>query len=82
MGTAATRWNLVVSTETDFALRQFLASEGGGRKGDLSKFVEDAVRARVFELSAKRAREENKGRSKREIEAAVAEALEWATSRS
>ncbi len=82
MASAATRWNLVVSMETDFALRQFLASEGGGRKGDLSKFVEEAVRARVFELSARRAKEENKGRSRREIEAAVAEALEWARGRS
>jgi hypothetical protein len=81
MGTTATRWNLVVSTETDVELRQFLASEGGGRKGDLSKFVEEAVRARVFELSARRAKEENKGRSSREIEEAVTEALEWARSR-
>ena len=82
MGSTATRWNLVVSNETDFALRQFLASEGGGHKGDLSRFVEEAVRARVFELSARRAKEENKGRSRREIEAAVAEALEWARGRS
>ncbi len=28
------RWSLVVSRETDTALRQFLASQGGGRKGD------------------------------------------------
>jgi hypothetical protein len=80
MGTTATRWNLVVSPETDSALRQFLANDGGGRKGDLSKFVEEAVRARVFELSARRAREENKGQTKKEIEAAVVEALEWARS--
>jgi hypothetical protein len=78
MGSTATRWNLVISNETDSALRQFLASEGGGRKGDLSKFIEEAVRARMFDLSARRAREENKGRSKHEIEAAVSEALEWA----
>ncbi len=81
MGSTATRWNLVVSTETDSALRQFLANEGGGRKGDLSKFIEEAVRARVFDLSARRAREENKGRSKQEIEVAVSEALEWARNR-
>ena len=81
MGATATRWNLVVSTETDVELRQFLASVGGGRKGDLSKFVEEAVRARVFELSARRAKDENAGRSSEEIEAAVAEALEWARGR-
>ena len=40
------RWSLVVSRDTDIALRQFLASHGGrGHKGDLSRFVEEAVRA-------------------------------------
>lgn len=80
-GATATRWNLVVSTETDVALRQYLASVGGGRKGDLSRFVEEAVRAQVFHLSARRAKEENAGRSSEEMEEAVAEALEWARSR-
>ena len=37
-----TRWSLKVSRETDIALRTFLA-ERGGRKGELSRFVEDAV---------------------------------------
>jgi hypothetical protein len=82
MGTTATRWNLVISTETDSALRQYLAAIGGGRKGDLSKFVEDAVRVRVFELTARRAQQENKGRTRKEIESAVAEALDWARSQS
>ena len=44
MSTTATRWNLVVSTAIDTSLRQFLAAQGGGRKGDLSRFVEDAVK--------------------------------------
>lgn len=39
---ASTRWNIAVSAETDQALRMFLASQGGGRKGDLSRFVEEA----------------------------------------
>jgi len=82
MGTSATRWNLVISTETDSALRQYLASSGGGRKGDLSKFVEDAVRARVFELTARQAREENRGRTLKEIQNAVDEALAWARGQS
>ncbi len=77
----ATRWNLVVKVETDMELRQFLASEGGGKKGDLSKFVEEAVKARIFELSAARAKAANSHRSEAEIEAAVAEALEWARGR-
>lgn len=39
------RWNVAVSTDTDQALRMFLASQGGGRKGDLSRFIEEAVQA-------------------------------------
>lgn len=40
------RWSLKVSRETDEALRAYLG-ETGGRKGDLSKFVQDAVQARL-----------------------------------
>lgn len=40
--TELTRWSLKVSRETDFALRTLLARRGD-RKGDLSRFVEEAV---------------------------------------
>ena len=43
----AVRWNIKVSKETDRNLRTFLSSRGM-KKGDLSKFIEQAVRARVF----------------------------------
>ena len=43
----AVRWNLKVSKETDLSLRTFLGSQGM-KKGDLSKFIEQAVRAYVF----------------------------------
>ena len=43
----AVRWNIEVSKETDLALRTFLGSRGM-KKGDLSKFIEEAVRWRVF----------------------------------
>jgi hypothetical protein len=43
----AVRWNIKVSKETDLALRTFLGSQGS-KKGDLSKFIEEAVRWRVF----------------------------------
>lgn len=42
------RWALTVSTDTDRRVRRVL--EATGRKGDLSKFVEDAVKARLLEL--------------------------------
>ena len=40
------RWSLKVSKETDEALRAHLG-QSGGRKGDLSKFVQEAVQARL-----------------------------------
>ena len=40
------RWSLKVSKETDEALRAHLG-RAGGRKGDLSKFVQEAVQARL-----------------------------------
>ncbi len=81
MAGTAMRWNLVVAAETDSELRRFLVSEGGGRKGDLSKFVEEAVKARIFELSARRAKAENEMFPAETIDDAVREALEWARNR-
>ena len=46
----AVRWNIKVSKETDLTLRTFLGSQGM-KKGDLSKFIEEAVRWRVFHRS-------------------------------
>ena len=51
-----TRWNVAVSTSTDQALRIFLASQGQGKKGDLSRFIEDAVQAHILELTAVQAK--------------------------
>ena len=75
---ASTRWNVAVSVETDQALRMFLASQGGGRKGDLSRFVEEAVRAHILELSAEEAKAANAGVSGADLAAMVDEALDWA----
>ena len=43
----AVRWNIKVSKETDLTLRTFLGSQGM-KKGDLSKFIEQVVRAHIF----------------------------------
>lgn len=63
-----TRWNVAVSTDTDQSLRMFLASQGGGRKGDLSRFIEEAVRAHILELSAEQAKASNAHLSEAELE--------------
>lgn len=41
------RWNLSVSRETDSALRTWLAGKGA-KRGDLSRFIEDAVNRQVL----------------------------------
>lgn len=53
------RWNVAVSADTDQSLRMFLASQGGGRKGDLSRFIEEAVRAHILELTVEQAKAAN-----------------------
>lgn len=78
MSATTTRWNLVVSSATDKSLRQFLANEGGGKKGDLSRFVEEAVNRRIFEMTARAAKEQNAGVDPDELDQAIEESLAWA----
>jgi hypothetical protein len=42
-----TRWTVSVSKDTDITVRSFLAQRGL-KKGDLSKFIEEAVKWHVF----------------------------------
>ena len=72
------RWNLAVSADIDKSLRMFLASQGGGKKGDLSRFVEEAVRAHILELSAAQAKAANADVSEADLASMVEEALQWA----
>jgi len=72
------RWNIAVSPETDQSLRLFLASQGGGRKGDLSRFIEEAVRAHILELAAEQAKAANADVSETDLAAIVQEAVHWA----
>ena len=51
-----TRVTIVWSKQTDHALRSFLGAQGM-RKGDISKFVEEAVRWRIFHQTVREARE-------------------------
>ncbi len=51
----STRWTVSVSKNTDIAVRSFLAQRGM-KKGDLSKFIEDAVKWRVLEQTMAEAR--------------------------
>lgn len=53
--TTTTRWTVSVSRETDITVRSFLAQRGM-KKGDLSKFIEDAVKWRVLDQTMAEAR--------------------------
>jgi hypothetical protein len=68
------RWTVKVSKDTDVSLRTFLAQRGG-KKGDLSKFIEEAVRWRVIEQTVAETKARNANVPLREIESAINEAL-------
>ena len=72
------RWNIAVSPDTDQSVRMYLAGQGGGRKGDLSRFIEEAVRAHILELSAEQAKAANADVNEADLTSIVAEAVEWA----
>lgn len=61
-----TRWNLVIPEKTDRAVRTYLARTGG-KKGDLSRFVDEAVRRRLFDLTVRQIKDRNAGSDQREI---------------
>jgi len=68
------RWNLKVSRETDIALRTLLASRGG-KKGDISRFVEDAVNREVLRETVRAIQERNVGIDPVELERLIDEEL-------
>lgn len=68
------RWSVVVNQDTDRALRTYLAATGG-RKGDLSRFVDEAVRTRLFDLTVDAVKERNRAYSQDEILSAIDAAL-------
>ena len=70
-----TRWSLTVSRETDIALRTLIATRGG-RKGDLSRFVEEAVNREVLRETICDVQARNADADLREIERLVDEELD------
>ena len=78
MSATTTRWNLVVSSKIDKSLRQFLADEGRSKKGELSRFVEEAVNKHIFDTALKSAREHNKDVDPDELDEIIDESLAWA----
>ena len=70
----AVRWTIKVSPETDLSLRGFLGAQGM-KKGDLSKFVEHAVRWRMLDRTVQTIKDRNQDVSVEMMEAMIAEAV-------
>ena len=69
-----TRWTVSVSRDTDIAVRSFLAQRGM-KKGDLSKFIEEAVRWRVFDQTLTDVRSKFADVPTEELEALIDDAV-------
>jgi hypothetical protein len=75
-----TRWTLSIPDETDRAVRTYLARTGL-KKGDLSKFVDNAVRRQVFALIVKEIKERHADADPEELEKLIDEAMEQTRAR-
>jgi hypothetical protein len=67
------RWTVKVSKETDIAVRTYLA-ERGGKKGDLSKFIERAVQKEVLRATVHDIQQRNADLPGDEVQALIDEA--------
>ena len=70
----AVRWNIKISKKTDLALRTFLGAHGM-KKGDLSKFIEEAVRWRVFHRTVQDIKARNANAGADELQALIDNAV-------
>ena len=68
------RWNIKVSKETDLSLRTYLGAQGM-KKGDLSKFIEDAVRWRVFHRTVQQIKARNANTGPDELQQIIDDAV-------
>jgi hypothetical protein len=68
------RWNIKVSKETDLTLRTYLGSQGM-KKGDLSKFIEEAVRWRVFHRTVQDIKANNADTDSVDLQSLIDEAV-------
>lgn len=70
----AVRWTIKVSKETDLDLRTFLGARGM-KKGDLSKFVEDAVQWRMFHRTVQAVKERNRNVPAEQLQTTIDQAV-------
>ena len=71
----AVRWNIKVSRDTDLALRTYLGARGM-KKGDLSKFIEESVRWRVFGRTVRDIKSRNAGTRPGDLQRIIDDAVQ------
>jgi hypothetical protein len=59
----------------------FIAAQGGGRKGDLSRFIEEAVRSYLLEKAAEQAKSASADLGESQLSELIDEAVQWARKR-
>ena len=69
------RWTLVIDDKIDQHLRAFLGQQGAN-KGALAKFVEQAVRERIFSETAKTVKNRNAAMDQQLIMHSIEDAVE------
>ena len=69
------RWSLSVSPETDASLREYLGAQGM-KKGDLSRFVEEAVRWRMLDGTVQGIKQRNADQSDAHLQGLIDAALD------
>ena len=70
----AVRWNIKVSKKTDLTLRTYLGAQGR-KKGDLSKFIEEAVRWRVLDRTVQDIKAQNADTDPDELQGLIDDAV-------
>ena len=70
-------WTVRVSPEVDEAVRAYLAGRGK-RRGALSRLVEEALRAQIFEKSVERLKRRTAGVAYVRLKGIVREAVRYA----
>ncbi len=68
------RWTIKVSQDTDLSLRTFLGAQGM-KKGDISKFVEDAVRWRVLDRTVQGIKDRNQDIAPEHLDSIIDQAV-------
>ena len=71
------RWTIRVSPETDQAVRLYLGRRGA-RRADLSRLIEEALRAQIFEKTVERVKRRTAHVGYAQLKAIVREAVQYA----